>query len=129
MCQFLTPTPPTEQSYIDFNDKSTSTEEHFPTAPLDDEVWSEDPIPDRVLCIHKGPHGSNLQCSYPWFYSTTAFRMDLLQSTPQGAIVLNYEQIDFSDIPSDFPDIMMTTSDNDIPDFEDIPNSEHMDNI
>ena len=55
--------------------------------------------------------------------------MDLLQSTPQGAIVLNYEQIDFSDIPSDFPDIMMTTSDNDIPDFEDIPNSEHMDNI
>ena len=48
--------------------------------------------------------------------------MDLPQSTPHGDAVLNYEQMDFSDISSDFPDIMMTTSDNDIPDLVDILN-------
>ena len=26
-------------------------DEHFPTAPLDDSVWSEEPIPERELCI------------------------------------------------------------------------------
>ena len=46
--------------------------------------------------------------------------MDLPQSIPQGAIVLNYEQMDFSDISSESPDIMMTTSDDDIPDLVDI---------
>ena len=105
----------------------TSTKEHFPTAPLDDEVWSEDPIPDRQLCIHERPHEPNHQCSYPCPYSTTTFRMDLPQSTPQGATVLNYELMDFSDISSDLPDIMMTTSDDDIPNLVYI--SEHLDNI
>ena len=37
--------------------------------------------------------------------------------------------MDFSDISSDLPDIMMTMSDNDIPDLVDISNSEHLDNI
>ena len=37
--------------------------------------------------------------------------------------------MDFSDILSDFPDIMMRTSDDDIPDLEAILNSEHLDNI
>ena len=86
----------TEQFYTDFNnvawDNDTpSTEDHFPTAPLDDEVWSEDPIPDRLLCIHERPHEPNLKCSYPCPYGTTTFRMDLPQSTPQGAAVLNYK--------------------------------------
>ena len=36
--------------------------------------------------------------SYPYPYRTTTFRMDLPQSTPQGATVLNYEQMDFSEI-------------------------------
>ena len=109
------------------DDDTTSTEEHFPTAPLDDEVWSEDPIPDRLLCIHKRLHRSNLQCSYPCPYSTTTSRMDLPQSIPQGAAVLNYELMHFSDISSDLHDIMMTTSDDDIPDLVDI--SECLDNI
>ena len=55
--------------------------------------------------------------------------MDLPQSTPQDTAVLNYELMDFSDILSDFPDIMMTTSDDDIPDHVDISDSEHLDNI
>ena len=61
-------TPTTEQSYADFDNvawdnDTTSTEENFPTAPLDDEVWSEDQIPDRPLCIYESPHKST--CSVP----------------------------------------------------------------
>ena len=89
LCHFLTTTPTTEQSYIHFDDESTSTEEHFPTEPLDDEVWSEDPTPDRSLCIHDGPHRPNLQCSYPCPYITTTFRMDLPPSIPQDTVGLN----------------------------------------
>ena len=131
---YHTPTQNTEQFSTDFDnvawdDDTTSTEEHFPTAPLDDEIWLEDPIPDRQLCIQKAPHEPNHQCSYPCPYSTTTFRIDLPQSTPQDEAVLNYGLMDFSDIPSDLPDIMMTTSDNDIPDLEDILNSEHLNNI
>ena len=51
--------------------------------------------------------------------------MDLPQFTPQGATVLNFELMDFSDISSDLPDIMMTTSDNDILDLGDISDSEN----
>ena len=53
--------------------------------------------------------------------------MDLLQSTPQGTTVCNYELMDFSDITSDLPDIMTTTCDDDIPHLVDI--SECLDNI
>ena len=28
-------------------------EEDFPTAPLDDNVWLEEPVPDRHFCIHE----------------------------------------------------------------------------
>ena len=106
-----------------------SSKEHFPTAPLDDEVWSEDPIPDRQLCIHETPYEPNQQCSYPCLYSTTMFRIDLPQSTPQDGAVLNYKVMDFIDISSDLPDIMVTTSDADIPDLDDISDSEHLNNI
>ena len=46
--------------------------------------------------------------------------MDLLQSTLQNEAVFNYEQMDFSDISSDLPDIMMMMSDADIPDLTDV---------
>ena len=46
--------------------------------------------------------------------------MDLLQSTQQNGAVFNHEQMDFSDISSPFPDIMMTMSDADIPDLADV---------
>ena len=65
LCHSLTPPWTTEQSYIDLDDELTSTEEHLPTALLNDGIWSEDPILDRPLCIHEGPHRPNLQCSYP----------------------------------------------------------------
>ena len=45
--------------------------------------------------------------------------MDLPQSTPQNEAVFNYEQMDFSHISSDLPDIMTMTSDADIPDLDD----------
>ena len=37
--------------------------------------------------------------------------------------------MDISDMSSDLPDIMMTMSNDDIPDLVDILNSEHLDNI
>ena len=87
-----------EQFSTDFNhvvweDDTTSTDEHFQTAPLDDEVWSEDPIPDRQLCIYKTPHEPNHHCSYPCLYNTTSFRIDLAQSTTQDAAVFCYKQM------------------------------------
>ena len=128
LCHYGTPTPNTEQFSTYFNgvawdDDITSFKKNFPMAPLDDEVWSEDLILDRQLCIHKTPQMPNHQCSKPCPYSTTSFRIDLPQSTPQDAAVFFYEPMDFSDISSDLPDIMTTTSDYDIPDLENILNN------
>ena len=89
------------------------------------DVWAEDPIPYRQLCIHKTPHKPNHQCSYPCPYSTTTSGWTC--HNLQDEAVLNYELMDFSDISSDLPDIMMTMSDDDIPDLVDI--SECLDNI
>ena len=36
---------------MEYDDKDED-EEYFSTAPLDDDVWSEQPIPERDLCIH-----------------------------------------------------------------------------
>ena len=53
---------------------SSSFEEHFPTAPLDDDVWAEEQNLDRCLCIHERPQELNHQCSYPCPYdSNTTF--------------------------------------------------------
>ena len=51
------------------------------------------------------------------------------QSTPQDVVVFYYQQMNFSSISPDLPDIMMTTGDDDIPDIEDISDSAHLDNI
>ena len=49
------------QKYLHFDDMPSSSMEcddededevYFPTSPLDDEVWSKEPIPDRDLCTH-----------------------------------------------------------------------------
>ena len=102
-------------------DVSSSFEEHFPTASLDDDVWAEEQILDRWMFIHERYDKPNDHCSYPCPYdSNTTFQMDLLQSTPQNEAVFNYDPLDFSDISSDLPDIMTTTSDIDIPDFNDV---------
>ena len=54
-----TSTPSTDQLFQDATAKTNS-----PTAPLDDDIWLEDPIPDRHLCIHEQSQ-LNYQCSYP----------------------------------------------------------------
>ena len=36
-------------------DDDDDNEEHFPTVPLDDSVWSEEPILERDLYIHMAP--------------------------------------------------------------------------
>ena len=50
--------------------------------------------------------------------------MNLPQSPLQDTSIFGYEIMDFSNISSD---VMTTSSDNDIPDFEDI--SDHLDNL
>ena len=78
-------------------------EEDFQTIPLDNEHWTTEEIPDKPLCIHEHslPHGL---CLYPCPY-------------------LNYqmpsciETMDLSDI-SNFEDIMIISSDEDIPALE-----------
>ena len=54
LCHPITPTPTTDQFLTEAWDSDTTfSKDNFPTAPLDDEVCSEDPIPDRHLCTMK----------------------------------------------------------------------------
>ena len=102
-----TSTPSTDESF-----QYATAEEDFPTAPLDDAIWLEDPVVDRHLCIHEQSQ-PNHQCSYPCPY-----RLDLPHSSPEDATAPYYEMMDLSDI-SDIQDVMTTTSDEDISDLED----------
>ena len=54
-----TSTPSTDDSFQD----ATAEEEDFPTTPVDDASWVEDPVPDRHLCIHE-----ESQLHYQGFY-------------------------------------------------------------
>ena len=85
-----------------FQDATAEEEEDLPTTPLDD-IWLEEPIPDRDLCIHEQsqPHH---QCSYPCPYS-----LDLLHSTLEDAPAPYYEMMDLSDI-LDSQDVMTAIS-------------------
>ena len=94
----------TDDSFQDITSEE-EVEEYFPTAPLDDDVWMEEPVPDRHLCIHKQSQAHGL-CSYPWPYS-----LNQLHSVPEYAPAPQY--MDLSNI-FDFPDVMTTTSDKDI---------------
>ena len=81
-------------------------EEDFQMVPLDDEHWSTEEVPNRTLCIqeHALPHRL---CLYPCPYVNY-----LLPSYAKT--------MDLSDI-SDFEDMMITSSDEDIPTLEDPP--------
>ena len=50
-------------------------EEHFPTAPLNDDVWIEEPVPDRHLCIHEDSQHD--LCPYPCPYSLDQLHLTL----------------------------------------------------
>ena len=81
-------------------------EEDFQTVPLDDEHWTTEEVPDRTLCIHEHAllHGL---CPYLCPYA--------------NYLLTSYaDTMDLSDI-SDFEDIMIMSSDEDIPALEDTP--------
>ena len=101
-----TSTPITDDSFLD-----ATAEEDFPTVPLGDDIWLEDP--DRHLCIHEQsqPH---FWCCCPCPYS-----LGLPHSSAEDAPALYYEMMDLSDM-SGLQDVMTTTSYEDIPDLEDI---------
>ena len=84
-----------------FNLEEEEEEEDFQTVPLDDEHWGMEEIPDRHLCIHEHslPHGL---CPY-LDYTTSSY----------------YDTFYLSDI-SKFEDLMTTSSDKDIPAFNEV---------
>ena len=73
---------------------------------LDDDHWTTEEIPDRTLCIHEHALQHRL-CQYPWPYVNYQ-------------ILLYVDSLDLSDI-SNFKDIMVTSSNKDIPALEDMP--------
>ena len=81
-------------------------EEDFQMVPLDDEHWTTEEVPDRTLCIHEHalPHGL---CLYPCHYVIY--------------LILSYtDSLDLSDF-SNFEDIMITSSNEDVPALLDMP--------
>ena len=73
---------PTAEPFLTeaWDDDSSSFDEHFPTTPLDDDVWAEEQILDRCLCIQERPDEPNHQCSYPCPYDgNTTFQLDCNQ--------------------------------------------------
>ena len=89
-------------------DDKDDTEEHFPTASLDDDVWMEEPVPERHLCIHE--NSQHDLCPYPCPYSLNP--LHLTQEETQQYL---------SDI-FEFPNVITNASDEDIPSLEDISN-------
>ena len=94
-------------------DITNEGEEDFLTAPLNDDVWLEEPVPDRHLCIHDQSQPQNL-CPYPCPYI-----LDQLHPAFRNAPTAHYEMMDLSDI-FNFPDVMTTASDADIPELDDV---------
>ena len=74
--------------------------------PLNDDHWTTEEIPDRTLCMHEHalPHGL---CLHPCPYANYQ-------------IPSYVDSLEFSDI-SDLEDIMITSSDEDIPALENMP--------
>ena len=90
------------------DEEEEDTEEHFPTTSLNDNVWMEEPVPDRHLCIHE--HSQHDLCPYPCLYS-----LDQLHFVQDYAP----QYMDLSDI-FDPPKVITTASDKDIPNLEDV---------
>ena len=69
----------TDDSFQDITSEEEEVDEHFPTVPLDDDIWMDKPVPDRHLCIHEHLQPHNL-CPYPCPHS-----LDQLHPTPEYA--------------------------------------------
>ena len=91
---------PDAQVYLEEDDK-----EDFQMVPLNDEHWITEEVPDRTLCIHEHALLHRL-CPYPCPYVN--YLLHSYTST-----------MDLSDI-SKFEDIMIITSDEDIPALVDV---------
>ena len=100
----------TDDSYQDITSEE-EVEKYFPTATLDDDVWMEEPVPDRLLCIHEQSQPHDL-CACPCPYS-----LNQLHSAPEYTSEPQY--MDLSDI-FNFPDVITTASDEDIPSLKDV---------
>ena len=96
-----------------FQDATNEDEEDFPTAPLNDDVWLEEPVTVRHLCMHEQSQ-LHFLCSYSCPYS-----LDLPPPTPEDTPVSYYKTMDLNNI-SDFQDVMTTTSNEDIHDPDDV---------
>ena len=92
---------PDAQIYLEEDDK-----EDFQIVPLDDKHWTTEEVPDRNLCIHEHTLPHRL-CPYLCPYVNYLL--------PSYA-----DMMDLSGI-SNFEDIMITSSDEDIPALEDAP--------
>ena len=55
-------------------------EEHFPTGSLGNNVWMEEPVPDRHVCIHE--NSQHDLCPYPCPYSWNPLQLTQ-EDTPQ----------------------------------------------
>ena len=101
------PTPrATQTSTQEYLEEEEEEEEDFQMVPLNNDYWTTEEIPDRTLCIHEHalPHGL---CLYPCPYA--------------NYLIPSYiDSLDLSDI-SNFKDIMIMSSDKDIPALEDMP--------
>ena len=95
---------PLSKSIYTVYDDSEEEEEDFQTVTLDDHHRITDLIPDRHLCIHEHsqPHSLCCYCCPYMDYTSTSYQ----------------DTLDLSDI-SDSEDVMVTSSDEDIPAPED----------
>ena len=82
-------------------EEDDDTEEHFPTISLDDDIWTEEPIPERHLCIHE--NSQHDLCPYPCPYSLNPLHLTQ----------------DLKDI-FEFPNITVNVSNDGVPSLEDI---------
>ena len=99
-------TPTALRVTTDAQEHLEEDEEDFQMVPLIDEHWTTEEVPDRTLCIHEHAF-LHAQCPYLCPYANY-----LLPSYS--------DTMDLSDI-SDFEDIMITSSDKNIPGLEDPP--------
>ena len=98
-------------------EEDDDVEEHFMTVSLDDNVWMEEPVPERHLCIHE--NSQHDLCPYPCLYS-----LNLLHITQEDAL----QYTDLNHIFK-FRDVIVTASNEDVPHLEDILRLQKMQTI
>ena len=101
-----TPTAPSATPDVQVYLEEDNEEDDFQMLPLDDEHWTTKEVPDRTSCIHKHALLHRL-CPYPCPYVNFLL--------PSYANTMDLSHI------SDFEDIVIKSSNEDIPALEDAP--------